>query len=534
MPAEEDIGDGVKISSPQTTDPTAFTRLVDPYSVLAQFATAWVVIKFSPDGSDVRIDLPHKEPEAMYELLETLYLLHGWKGVDAVYERVQRSLIAAVVNVLRLPIDELNAITLLIPSSEPLYIPPDHIDLLAQAIANLIVLAKTRRWPGVIAGLKAVTPVNGLFSSDTPYACTQTEAAADPEVAARLYADVLVSLQLARRQIVARVMKALQRAEVEAQRLIMETLTDTRGTIIRETLRYFDFKGKDGALAALSSLKSFAVAVKDNSREANQSDLGQQPKALQTVLKQITPFAREVLKLRKLRKGGPSTVRFIDSELGPKLATFAREIGRHAQEFPILSQIKVEDVEKASNAGHHRLGEILFPILRRAYTANRSMRARINRFDNIVESISSARLPEQALMVSVGALKNRNSAWSYPKYVERAISRIVGMGDDITRKALNDVYVELQTQSGSVAKEMAQAAGEMMVLGATSRFAARFVPVLNVSLSAWHISTAIQEFKDQHDEFYCSLDPRDALVQAAPSAAGLAVDIASEAAFAFI
>jgi hypothetical protein len=53
-------------------------------------------------------------------------------------------------------------------------------------------------------------------------------------------------------------------------------------------------------------------------------------------------------------------------------------------------------------------------------------------------------------------------------------------------------------------------------------------------LAAWHITSAISEFGRRTEEFYCSLDPRDALIEAAPSTSGLVFEVATEAAFAVI
>jgi hypothetical protein len=128
----------------------------------------------------------------------------------------------------------------------------------------------------------------------------------------------------------------------------------------------------------------------------------------------------------------------------------------------------------------------------------------------------------------------RATVWGIPKYVERAASRIAASSDEVTRKALEDAMAALKMDGGETAKALAQGAAEMAVLGAAEHFAKKMVPVMNVALAAWHIAKAAEDFKDQGDDFFCALDPRDALVAAAPSAAGLALDIALEAAFAVV
>jgi hypothetical protein len=523
VPAEEDAESEKPVPSAPAPDPG---RLVDPFAAAAAAATVWVEVRFAPDADEIRLDLPHRDPNDLYELVKTLYVLHGWNGVDLFYERVQYSLVASVVEILRLPRGEAQAITALVPSSRPLYIPPDHVDLSASAIGALVALAEAARtWPGVIAGLKAVVPVNDLFARSRPAAHTEPWAAARPEVAAYVFADALVALQTARRELAARVTHVLRQTEREATRLIRTTLTDSRAAIFRETIGYFGFSDDTTVAESLS---------KEANRWTVTDEKSERPKALQAALAQLVPFADEVKRFAALMGGPPSTMRFVDSYLRPARAVFAREVGRRAQGFPVLSQIAVKDVKPASTANRRDLGDIVFPLLKRAYQANRSMRSRAATFGGVANGLSSARRPEEALADAVRRLGEGKSAWSFPKYVERAAARVGATGGDVARKTLADVTAALGARPGKAAEMMAQAAGEMLALGATARFVPKFVPVLNVVVAAWHVSSAVEEFKDRHDEFYCALDPRDALIEAAPSATGLAFQVGTEAVFAFI
>jgi hypothetical protein len=519
------------------SDPAAHARIVDPYYILARSATAGVNVRLSSAEEPIRLDLPHTEPDEMYELLETLYLLGGWPAVDSVYEQVQRSLVRAVVDVLGLPRDELNAITSLVNPTGPLYIPPNHVELAAQAVGALIAVAEQRTWPGVIAGLKAVVPVNGLFAPASPHAETSPPVAANAEVAARFFAEVLRALHAPRAAIVKRIIDVLTRAERETSRLILMTLTDSHAEILREGARYFAFK-KDSIEQALRLLTHYPVATKGGSAQAKDSALAEEPEALQKAVKTLVPLARDVLKLERAKKSPlgrapPSTVKAIDPILQRKRAVFAHELGRQAQQFPVLSQLKVEMIERTAGAGGDLLGTILFGILKHAHTANDSMRARAEGFASAVNVLGHARHPEKEVAAAARDLGKGRSIWSYPKYVERAAERVTN-GDELGRKALDDAITAVAAGSGEMAKQLAQGAGEMIVLHAASKFTARLVPVMNVALAAWHISTAVQDFKGEDAEFYCALDPRDALIEAAPSFASLAADVVTEAAFAII
>jgi hypothetical protein len=530
--AEDDVEDGEDDPLGKTPVEREDWRMSDPYSFLAESATAWVDVKLPPDNQDFRVDLPHKEPEELYELVETLYLLYGWRTVDEVCERVERALVASVVEILQLPNDELNAIAHLAFSSGLAYIPPDHLDLSAKAIGALIVVAQTRKWPGVIAGLRALVPLNDLFSSRSPRAQTQAIASSNPEVSARLYADVLVALEKARRQVAARVMSVLRRTEREAMRMFWGTINDSRAEVCRETIRYFTLQ-KESVAAALSTLESMRVTTDEKGVHGEKCPAAKQPRGLQEALKKLKPFAAEVLRIDRLSRGVPSTEKFVEAALQRARSAFAREVGRHAQEFPVLSQFAEDRVRPAAEGGPDRLGEIVFPLLARAYTANRKMQSRAKHFKSAVGSLADSRHPEKDLAAAVKRLGKDATIWGYLKYVRRAMARAAAL-DEIAQKTVKDALTELESQTGDVAKELAQAAGELMIMGGASRFATKFVPVLNVALAAWHISTAVTDFADRHDEFYCALDPRDALIEAAPSAAGLALNIASEAAFAFV
>lgn len=517
---------------------TEIARFLDPYYnyALAPSATVWVNIKLDSDSAEMQIDVPHRDPEEMTDLLETLYVVDGWAAVDDVVERVQRSLVAAVTKILKVPDDELLALATLVESDRPLYVPPHHVDLVGIAIGALLEIAYKKPWPGVISGLKAVVPVNGLFSKDTPHAETQADIAADPEAAARLFADAVVALSKARVEIKEYVLTALFRTEREAQRLVLSTLTDARASICRETIRYFAFTGEESAAGALRSLHSPAVTSKTKSRPQSEHTVTQ-PGALQQALKQLAPFARDALRIQEHEdKGGPTTRRMVEGALNQKRAILAREVGRHAQEFPVLSQIDVEDIEPASAAGPAVLGGIVFEPLKRAYEANTAMRARAKNFQPLATSTAARaqRHPEQAIARAIADIGKSETAWGYPKYIERAVSRVAGSGDDFTRKAVDDTLNALGLTTSEVATGMSQAAAEATVLGLSAHFVPRFVPTLNVAIAAWHIAVAVQKFEKQSEEFYCSLDPRDALIEAVPSTTGLIFDIATEAAFAFI
>jgi hypothetical protein len=517
----------------------AIQRFLDPYydAGLAPSATVWAEMKLNPEGEELRIDIPHRAPDDLVDLLETLYVVHGWPAVDGLCERAQRSLIGAVSSILHVPDDELSALTMLAGRDRPLYVPPEHTDVVAEAIGGLIELAEKRPWPRVIAGLKAVFPTNGLFARKTAEAVTQPDIAANVEVAARLFADVVVALSQARARLRDDVVAALLRTELEARRLLKSTITDSRATICREAIRYFGLHGEESAGNVLNALHAIPVVSAGKSKPQTGQTV-RDPEGLQAAMRQLIPSAREVVRIQGAAPPGtpPTPRRMTEAELARKRVTYGHELGRYAQEFPVLSQIAVEDIEDAAGAGPAVLGDYVFPLLRRAYAANRGMSRRFAKFPVILRlpEVRSDRHPERAAARVIADLGPEKTVWGFPKYVQRALGRTAGPSDDFSRRAVGDTLEALDVASGSVGEGLAQAAGEMFVLEMTSHFLPRFLPAFNVMLAAWHITSAISEFGKRTEEFYCSLDPRDALIEAAPSTSGLVFEVATEAAFAVI
>ena len=462
-------------------------------------------------------------------------MLFGWAAVDGLVERAQRSLVAPVCAILGVPQSELEALEQLISSDRPLYVSQDDADLSARAIGALLERAREKPWPTVMFGLRALIPVNGLFTRQAPRADTQPDIAGDPELAARLFAEVVMAVNGARSRLTARVLAALKQFESETHRLIASVLHDARAVICRETLRYF-------ALSDESSVDTALKLLHELPTKTDGSPKGPTPKVthadeLQAALRMLVPYAEQVLTLEAQLWGTtPTPRRMVETELDHKRMTYAHELGRHAQDFPVLSQIAAEDITPASAAGPVSLGGYVFAVLRRAYQANLSMATRVESFVTVsaLADVRADRHPQQAAVREIRRVGTSKTVWGYRKYLERALTRTAGSADDFTRRAVEDVTAGLDVGEGSVTADLAQAAGEIVALELTSRLVPRFVPALNVLLAAWHMSVAAQKFRAERDEFYCSLDPRDALIEAAPSVRGLVLEIAAEAAFVFI
>lgn len=515
-----------EIDAPADKSPAVPAIETDPLFVLAEAYDVWVDTQLPGEESTTRLELPGRDHADLYELLETLYIFHGWAGVDAVVNGLQRALVVQAALLYPLTAESLQPVRR--RATEATHYPLEPRDI-AAALEYLIAAAYADDAPRLAEGLRSIIVEDELFSWDRPHAMTEGDALANPAFAARVFAGVMVPLQRARRLLATRVTLALRRVENEARRTILSFLLDARAEIIRETERYFTW-GKSSAVSALESRESMSVAPGN----AHGTDLAEDPHALREALRAVTSYAKKVVLIDSSRRGTPSSAKPLEEALSRARAILAREVGRHAQAFPVMSQVAEKDIAKAALGGRGVLGGVVFPLLTRAYKANKAMWTRVSDFHSFATESLSARYPEFAAAKAAADAGQGRSVWFFRKYVEKAAAHALGEHDDVGRRAVDGLLDELGVAPARTGEMVVQAAGEMLLTGSVAKFAARAMPVLNVALAAWHVAAAVEDYKHRHDEFYCALDPRDALVDAAPSAAALIVDVTTEAAFAFI
>ena len=520
-------------SADKASAPGSWPGLTDPlYLMTASTPVTVPVGPASISDGPVDVDLPWKNPDDLYELIETIYILYGWRGVEGVSAAVERSLVAHAMALFPLP-----GLERALPPASARRSAAIHYEAVPTnprlAVAGLVeAFESSRRTPRVVSALRQVRPGHDLFSQDLPRAHVKGAAGLDAQLAVRVLADALLAVLAARADLTARVRAALARVERETMRLMSAMLTDARAEIVREAGRYFTLTGQESIEAALGLLTSKQTTASGETASHGRIPVGRNPKALQSALHELVPFAQAVLSLEDTPKPGTTVAKMVEDELTRARAALAREIGRRSQVFPVLGQIQAAQVRKAAHAGAEGLGSVLWPILARAHKANQAMRRRTSGFVGMAKVAPAEPFPELALAKVVLDAGLDRSAWGFRKYVEKATERMAGSADQVARRAVQEVNTALGFTDGKAAQALAKAAGEMLALGAATHFAKKLVPVVNVATAAWHISAAIEDYQARHDEFYCALDSRDALVEAAPSAAGLAFDIATEAAFA--
>ncbi len=530
--------------------------IVDPYQGLIGQPRAWIDARFDPSDAPTRLDLPYDDAAALHELLETLFVLDGWASVDQVVQGADRALAWTLLAMY--PIGPL-ASALPGSRSAGVHYSPAPADPLAAARALVAAVAKGWPMPAVLQAATLIQNTPKLFDQDLPRVVIDLPGIA-PELpwVARAQANIVLALTQARRQLADRVRRAAWRVEREATRQLRTSLTDAYASLVRETRRYFPVQ-LDGAAALLASPVDFRSMRVTAASAAGPEVLDEAPAALQRALKELKPLASRVVLLEGTSEGTPTPAAMVRAARARSRAVLAREVGRRADAFPVLPRLTPEQICQGADASAAVLGEVVLPVLRRCYTSNRKMQSRAAGFIGVADVYSTDPRPERALADKVAGAGTGHSVWDFPKYVQRGTERVASARDVFTRRVVEMVDAQLATSdapavaaltqagaetaavgaaqalaSTTMDRAMQRAMGQALVLGLAERAAVSLLPVINIATATWHIATAISDFGKQKDEFYCTLDPRDALIEAAPSFNGLILDIATEAVFALI
>jgi hypothetical protein len=527
VPEEDLPGMGPKVDKRAIR--SAFTN---PYQVPVGHPSAWIDLRFAPLGASTRVDLPYGEAPALYELVETLYITDGWPLVDIVVEGAQRALAWTLLRLY--PVVPLGPVRA--ARNPDVHYRPAPVDPLAAGRALAAEVESGGRMPMVHAAAEIMQSTPHLFSQDLPHVQLSSPGIdSDPRWLAEAQANVVLALADTRRRLVTRVCRALWRVEREAMRQLTAALTDARISIVRETHRYFPLQQASAAESLLASNVSVRPTRTATQSVSSTGPLGIEPAALKAALVELEPFAAPVRELEATPKPGNTVKAVVERAAQQARSVLAREVGRRAEAFPVLTRLDAKSIGKGAAGNAHELGGVVFPALKQCFESNRTIRSRVaNEFVGIADIAPDEPRPERALADKVAAAGTGKSIWSFWKYVERATERIAGADDHFSRRALDEVATSLRYSDVPTVTAIGQAMGEVLVLGAAEFAATKLVPVLNVATAAWHIAAGIKDFTERKDEFYCTLDPRDSLVEAAPSFAGLALDIATEAVFAVL
>lgn len=503
-------------------------RTTDPLWELARTEPAVVRVRFDPLDTLQPFELPRDDPLAMYQVLEAFYLLGGWPAVDELFSAVFLSLVRALdATAHRLEVVDDFWRSEFAKRSGSASI---HGPLVGYILEPSVSEPLFKSWPGGRAVWGKAMPIAGIFTGNADLIAPPSPTGRNPQIAARVFVDAFVAFDRARTQLIGRVIGVLRRIEREAIRQLRGALRDSRATIVRETLHYFklDRVSVAGALRADGYL-SFARVRQDDGSYA----LAPGPRALRQALRELLPAAKVVRVAQKdSSPSAGSDARALMSRVSRQaLAQFQLELARRTVQSPVLSQFNALNVVEMVAVSDEALARVVHGILKRSWLANAAL-SEGKALEELARDLGGERPPQETLARRHGDKDAPMSVWHRTKYIERGAAAVIGEADDFAQRVFQDARAALKLADGAGTAAMGQAAGEMLVLGATEHFLPRLVPLMNVAAAAWHIYEDVSRFEEDHNGFYCALDPRDSLVPAPPSASGLALEIAQEAAFA--
>lgn len=495
------------------------------------------------------MEIPFRDPEELFDALACEYEIGGPDAVDRLVSQIDRALILIMA---QYPDD---------PA-----IPPQVFDpLQPRPIAIPRNLYSTHQ-----ALIGRVPRDMGLVDFSGPRAWTDDIVV---QLTPFTYKKLLLSAEAAVTRALdslrAESADALLRVEETARGLLAMTLDGARNDIFEEALRYFKFQ-RESVEAALEHYKHPMAKAREGARAARATEVAHMPvhevpMRLQKGLKELKPLAETAIKAKDaidpqilaswlIGRNAVQEARKVEQAVEVYEAAaqkLAIAVAKTGEAHPVVLRMTPEEMVKAESASREFLGAILFPILARAYKANRKVRASLKEWPVLSRETSDA-WPEHFLFDRLKADCSLGSVWRHRKYVERALDHCFPDPADGGRAAPERVLARLY--GGGVAWEeigaalcrdlIAFKAAEVIdkasekaateVAGAFVRRIPRLVPVLNWLYAGWGIYTSISEFGGQHDFHYCTLDPGDALVDQAPSLAGLTGSVAWEMLCAFI
>ena len=490
------------------------------------------------------IEIPFRHPKDLLEVLEFVYVVHGPAGVRQLVNQLDLAAIAALMRSEGWPDPLVSR-----PGTMPM--PPN-----LSPSSGLYMRLTGRSGYLEIGSL-------GPDAAWTDDPIIQVSPSAYQKLL--LQADVAITAAL--EALWQKTGEALHKIEETAHGIFAMTLDSARNEILREGLRYFRFDGASGIKAALESVKRPMAKAKDDARADKAADVAKMPmhalpERLQAALKALKPLAQDLIDKRKeiakeaqkvntakamrvvpVDRSDLTEAQRVERDAAQKLAV---ETGKLRESHPVVLRLTPEEMVQAADAQRDVLGGILFPILTRAYQANRNVRAELK--DWPVSAGKGGPWPEERLIFVLKDDPGTSSIWRHRKYIERALSRVFPEPEALGHAAAMHVMAEMHPDSGwaEMAATMVRdtvlfhAAGKIdkrMALKAVEAGVSklpRLVPILNWGFAAASIHKQVIEYSEGKNFFYCTLDERDALADVAPSALDLAGGITLEVAFALI
>jgi hypothetical protein len=419
----------------------------------------------------ILVPIPHDDPADLQLLLETLYILEGWRGIN--HFRQEISLIL---------------FSLRFPKSADL---DEYLDFGLRP--SLIAPAAGTSREDLLADLQ-----QGFTVADIPYL----------EELQRTFAEAIESFT-------ARVNTILLAVDEQARQLATDRLRRSRAQALKEGQRYFNFTTESSVRAAFASSTSFPV-------HANREDV----KELRRRLTRLRPAAERAhakeKELRDAESKEKTTKEAVErarrnnlrlsadplSQIREKVAVLRRpfeelamEQVKDAVEFPVLHRFSVKVLLRATENDHDDtvLGDLVYGRLRRTYLAAGKILGKLN--DKPAGDASPPSVDELEK-------KKEGSVWWYPKMIDEALSALGADPDTLEFAVAKSILAELALRRGG---EMAEGVTESLIsMGLTAACPpAGFA--LDLALAGRDIWRATVEYGQRSDEYECALNPNDIL-----------------------
>lgn len=417
----------------------------------------------------ILVPVPHDDPAELQLLLETLFILEDWPGINHFRQEIYWI---------------------------PLSLRSQGMDLYEYFHSglrpSLIGVPAGTSWEDLLADLQ-----QGFTVADIPFL----------EEIDRTFAEAIESFK-------ARVNTIFLAVDEKARQLATDRLRRSRAQAIKEGQRYFNFTTESSVRAAFATTSFRVRSDREDVKELRRRMTRLRPAAQRAHAKEkalrdaeskekTTKEAVERARRKKSRLSADplSQIREKVAVLRRPFEELAAEQVKDAVEFPVLHRFSVEALLRATESDHDDtvLGDLVFGRLRRTWLAAGSI---LGKLDN--------KPPADANFPSIDELekKKERTVWWYPKMIDEALSALGADPDTLEFAVAKGILAELAVRRGG---EVAQGVTESLIsMGLTAACPpAGFA--LDLALAGRDIWRATVEYGQRSDEYECALNPNDIL-----------------------
>ena len=449
-------------------------------------AVAGPVIRVRVTVDGVLLPLPHDNPAALRDFVESLYLLYGWPAVLGVAEELamMRKLVEKPDEVAR----EL--------------LRPGRAGLMQDPIGRARYEELRRR----------LDPADAL------------QVRAWDEAFEPAFRELRLSV-LAK-------MRGFERMALETAKA---TLDKSQATLVAQVKRYYRWDNDDRASFALNTLNTGPwVWDKEDTRDlrARLVKLLPATRAIQEAetIKSTWKAAHLVGSRRTpLSFAETKQLERLDAQIEAEKAAYGKAVVIEAAEHPVLFRFDPETTAAAATANDGHLGGLVWSPLKAAWDAQLGMREALWK-NQVAKRTKDARIQAGELPEALIGHDAKDSVWAYPRLLERTYVRLSPDEFRFLEVAIPNTQAALAGMERTEAL-LSTVAG-IGLAGLQLGVIAVCPPAgiaLDVAMSASDIFQAAQEREAQSNAALCVLDPREAFAETEPSVLPLVFAVAGAA-----